>query len=111
MDALQPRLRRVAPPAGHAALVAVQVGLQAGDQALRVDPLQAEPIVDALVEMDWLARLDEPGSARYVLLVDPAATPAAPLLAQMLLEPTPMLRAFRERAGFDRLTLAELLQG
>ena len=71
---------------------------------LRVDPLQAEPIVDALVEMDWLARLDEPGSARYVLLVDPAATPATPLLAQMLLEPTPMLRAFRERAGFDRLT-------
>jgi membrane protein len=78
---------------------------------LRVDPLQAEPIVDTLVEMDWLARLDEPGAARYVLLADPAATPAAPLLAQMLLEPTPALRAFRERAGFDRLTLAELLQG
>jgi membrane protein len=87
------------------------LGLAELSQALRVDPLQAEPIVDALVEMDWLARLDEPGSARYVLLVDPAATPAAPLLAQMLLEPTPLLRAFRERAGFDRLTLAELLQG
>jgi len=78
-------------------------------ETLRVDPLQAEPIVDALMEMDWLARIDEPGAARHVLLVDPAATPAAPLLAQMLLEPTPELRAFRERAGFDRLTLAELL--
>ncbi|MFT3665346.1 YihY family inner membrane protein [Piscinibacter sp.] len=80
-------------------------------ETLRVDPLQAEPIVDALVEMDWLGRLDEADAARHVLLVDPAATPAAPLLAQMLLEPSPELRAFRERAGFDRLTLAELLPG
>ncbi len=87
------------------------LGLADVSATLRVDPLQAEPIIDALVEMDWLARLDEPGSARYVLLVDPAATLAAPLLAQMLLEPTPGLRAFRERAGFDRLTLADLLQG
>ncbi len=79
-------------------------------QTLRVDPLQAEPIVDALVEIDWLARLDEPGSARYVLLCDPAQTPAAPLLSLMLLEPLPSLRGFRERVGFDRLTLAELLQ-
>lgn len=79
-------------------------------QSLRVDPLQAEPIVDALVELDWLARLDEPGSARYVLLCDPAQTPAAPLLSLMLLEPLLPLRGFRERVGFDRLTLAELLQ-
>lgn len=79
-------------------------------QTLRVDPLQAEPIVDLLAEMDWLARLDEPGAARYVLLVDADATPAAPLLGRLLLEPTPGLRAFRDRAGFDRLMLAELLR-
>jgi membrane protein len=79
-------------------------------ETLRLDPLQAEPIVDLLTEMDWLARLDEPGAARYVLLADPAATPAAPLLARLLLEPSPALRAFRDRAGFDRLTLAELLR-
>ena len=54
--------------------------------------------------------LDEPGAARYVLLADPAETPAAPLLARLLLEPSPALRAFRDRAGFDRLTLAELLR-
>ena len=79
-------------------------------ETLRLDPLQAEPIVDLLTEMDWLARLDEPGAARYVLLADPTATPAAPLLARLLLEPSPALRAFRDRAGFDRLTLAELLR-
>lgn len=79
-------------------------------ETLRVDPLQAEPIVDLLTEMDWLARLDEPGAARYVLLAEPTATPAAPLLARLLLEPSPALAAFRDRAGFDRLTLAELLR-
>lgn len=79
-------------------------------ETLRVDPLQAEPIVDLLTEMDWLARLDEPGAARYVLLADPLATPAAPLLSRLLLEPSPALSAFRDRAGFDRLTLAELLR-
>jgi len=87
------------------------LGLAELSSTLRVDPLQIEPIVDALLEMDWLARLDEPGAARYVLLVEPSATPAAPLIAQMLLEPAPALRAFRERAGLDRLTLAELLPG
>lgn len=79
-------------------------------EALRVDPLQAEPIVDALVEMDWLGRLDEPGAARFVLLAEPAQTPAQALIAQMLIEPTLALRAFTERAGFERLTLAELLR-
>ncbi|WP_341888049.1 YihY family inner membrane protein [Variovorax sp. YR752] len=79
-------------------------------ETLRVDPLQAEPIVDLLTEMDWLARLDEPGAARYVLLADPLVTPAAPLLSRLLLEPSPALSAFRDRAGFDRLTLAELLR-
>jgi membrane protein len=86
------------------------LSLAALSETLRLDPLQAEPIVDLLTEMDWLARLDEPGAARYVLLADPVATPAAPLLARLLLEPSPALRAFRDRAGFDRLTLAELLR-
>ena len=74
--------------------------------------VDAHPDFEVPVERlaTWLARLDEPGAARYVLLADPAETPAAPLLARLLLEPSPALRAFRDRAGFDRLTLAELLR-
>jgi len=86
------------------------IGLAEISQTLRVDPLQAEPIVDALVALDWAGRLDEAGSARYVLLCEPETTPAEPLLAQMLLEATPALRSFRARAGFEHMTLAELLQ-
>lgn len=86
-------------------------GLPAGDIAavLRTDPLQIEPILDTLVQLDWVARLDEQGVQRHVLLADPAHTPAAPLLDALLLQPKAATRAFAERAGFSQMTLAELL--
>jgi len=77
--------------------------------AIRTDPLQVEPVVDQLVAMDWAARLDEEGGQRLVLLADPATTPARPLVDAMLLEPTGPARVFRERAGIDKLVLAELI--
>mgnify|MGYP001806279156 CR=1 FL=1 len=79
-------------------------------EMLRTDPLQIEPILDALVEMDWAGRLDEPGSARHVLLCEPEVTPAEPLLAHLLVERHPALAGFWHRAGFDRWTLAQLLE-
>jgi len=78
--------------------------------ALRADPLQIEPILDSLVAIDWLGRLDETGGARYVLLCDPATTKARPLLSQLLIEPAPALVAFWRRAGFDELSLKELIE-
>jgi membrane protein len=79
-------------------------------QALRTDPLQIEPILETLVAIDWAGRLDEAGAQRYVLLCDPAVTPAAPLLSQLLLEPGVSLRRLWARAGFGTLTLAEVLE-
>ncbi len=86
-------------------------GLSANElsRALRTDPLQVEPLLDALVELDWVGRLDEPGGARYVLLCEPAATPARPLLGLLLLDPTPALQAFWQHARFNELTLADIL--
>jgi len=78
-------------------------------EALRTDPLQIEPILDTLVAIDWAGRLDEGGTARYVLLCDPGRTPAAPMLSQLLLEPSPTLRRFWQRAGFSDMTLRELI--
>lgn len=78
--------------------------------ALRTDPLAVESLLDTLVDIDWAGRLDEPGGARYVLLADPATTSARPLLAQLLLDPTAPLQGFWQRAGFDRMTLADLVQ-
>jgi membrane protein len=66
-------------------------------------------VLDALVELDWVGRLDEEKDARYVLLVDPAATRAEPLVARLLLDPAPDLAPTWKRAGFDSVRLAELL--
>jgi len=78
-------------------------------EALRTDPLQIEPILDMLVGFDWVGRLDEKGDPRFVLLCEPASTPAQPLLAQLLIEPSAESRGLWRRAGFDMMTLQELL--
>lgn len=79
-------------------------------EGLRADPLQIEPIVDTLLELDWIARLDEEDDPRLVLLADPDRTPAQPLLAALLLDPTPTVRGFWQRAGFQDFTLRQLLE-
>lgn len=79
-------------------------------EKMRTDPLQIEPLLDTLVAIDWVGRLDEEGAARYVLLCDPATTPAQPLLAQVLLDPSPTLRGFWQQAGFGQMTLQQLIQ-
>jgi membrane protein len=87
-------------------------GLEADDiaEAIGIDPLQVDPVLDALVELDWVGRLEEPRSARYVLLCEPATTLAEPLIAKLLLDPAPDLEATWKRAGFATLRLAELLR-
>jgi len=76
---------------------------------LRIDPLQIESELDALFAPDWVGRLEEGGEQRYVLLCDPPTTPAAPLIDRLLLRPDARVAVFRDRAGLDRMTLAELL--
>jgi len=77
--------------------------------ALRADPLQVEPVLEALVALDWVGRLDEQGDARFVLLVDPADASAEPLVARFLMQPNAGLRAFWQRAGFSDMTLRDVL--
>ena len=77
--------------------------------ALATDPLQIEPVVDTLAAMDWVARLDEEGGQRLVLLVEPSTTPARVLIAALLLESTPATKAFRDRTGMERLTVSDLI--
>ncbi len=85
------------------------VALQDLAARLRVDPLQIEPVLDHLVALDWAGRLDEPGAARYVLLVEPGVTPAAPLVQTWLIERGADTAPFWGRADFDRWVLADLL--
>ncbi len=76
---------------------------------LRADPLQLEPVLELLAELDWVSRLDEDGDARHVLLCDPATTLARPLVEQSLLAPGPATSAFRAATRLDSLLLAEVI--
>ena len=78
-------------------------------EAIGIDPLQVDEVLATLVEIDWVGRLDERGDARYVMLCDPATTTVEPLVARLLLDPSPDLAPVWQRAGFGRLRLAEIL--
>ncbi|ALV07449.1 YihY family inner membrane protein [Roseateles depolymerans] len=79
-------------------------------QRLCVDPLQLEPVVDELLDLDWVGRLEEEGAQRLVLLCDPAATRAEPLIRTLLLPRSDGLGALWAGAQWDQLTLRAVLQ-
>lgn len=78
-------------------------------QALKIDPLQIEPLLELLVELGWVGRLDEDGAQRHVLLADPGLTPVQALVDRLLLADLPSSQAFRQRARLAELRLADLL--
>jgi membrane protein len=97
------RLQRSGAAGGH--------GLAGVDLAtsLRIDPLQIESAIDALMALDWVGRLDEEGQARYVLLCDPVHTPLAPLVDVLLLAPIEALAPVRARMQVAAIQLADVL--
>ena len=78
-------------------------------RAVGTDLLQVEPVIDSLVSLDLVGRLDEPGSGRLVLLCDPSRTPAFPLVERLLLDPSPVAQCFWRQARIDEMTLADIL--
>lgn len=77
--------------------------------ALRVDPLQLSPIVDKLLAMDWVGRLEEEGAQRLVLLCAPERTPAEALLTAFLAERQGLLANLWVQGEWSRLMLDSLL--
>jgi membrane protein len=81
-------------------------------QRLKVDALQLEPVLEALVELDWVGQLQEEGTddeARYVLLVDPDTTPLQALLHTLLLPCEPSTLQLWENGRWQQLTLRQAL--
>ncbi len=78
-------------------------------RALRVDPLQIEPLLELLIELGWVGRLEEAGAQRHVLLADGLQTAARPLVDHLLLADLPGAHRFRRSARLDELRLIDLL--
>jgi membrane protein len=77
--------------------------------SLRMDPLQIESVLETLMTLDWVGRLDEEGQSRHVLLCDPAHTALKPLVDAVLLAPIDVLVPLRGKLGIDALQLSEVL--
>ena len=82
--------------------------LELGEQ-LRTDPLQLEPVLDLLLSLDWIGRLEEAGDQRLSLLCEPSQTLAAPLLEALLIARTPSLESLWRRGQFRQAVLSDLL--
>jgi membrane protein len=78
--------------------------------ALRIDPLQIEPVLDELIALGWCGRLDEDGAQRHVLLIDADRTPVAPLADTLLLQEQRFSQGFRQRAGLGGMTVGEAIR-
>ena len=80
-------------------------------ERLRADPLQIEPVLELLAEIDWVSRLDEPEDPRHVLLCDTAATTIDALVQRTLLTPGAASAPVMASSGLRELTLKRALGG
>ena len=81
-------------------------------KALRVSALGIDSSLQALVELDWVARLEDDfgdEGPRYVLLVDPQAALLEPLVQSLLLRHNSSTDAIWERAQLGQVRLGEVL--
>jgi membrane protein len=76
--------------------------------ALRVDALHIEAPMDALLELDWVGRLDEE-EARYVLLVDLSRMALTPLVQALLLPLSSESKAMWATSGWKGACVQQAL--
>lgn len=80
---------------------------------MRVDLLQLEPVLQALLALNWIGQLaDQEGDKepRYVLLADPDRTWVEPLVSRLLLEPSAATAQLNARASWSTMSLRAVLQ-
>ena len=99
----------------HRARGTSQKGLtqQQLSELMRVDALHLEAVIDALVHLDWVARLQEPhhhkAASRLVLMVNPQTTPLEPLMTTLLLEKTHNTEQLMKAGAWHKLMLQDAL--
>ncbi len=98
----------------HQARSTTRIGLEGSElaQALQVDVLQLEPVLETLMTLEWIGKLTDPNDeheARYLLLADPDATLLEPLMAQLLLSQDPSMENLWKNGRFPLLCLRDVL--
>jgi membrane protein len=80
--------------------------------ALETDPLQLEPVLETLVQLDWVGRLNEvqdEGNTRFVMLADVQATALEPLMRHLLLPSSAVTEKLWQGGHLSALYLKDVL--
>ncbi len=80
---------------------------------LQLDALQLEPVLQALIELDWLGRVaatDGRSEERWVLLVPIASTALEPLVKKLLIGEMQSLQTFYQKSWQRQVTLADMMR-
>ncbi len=81
-------------------------------QGLKLDPLQLEPVLQILVALDWIGRVNEiedEQDTRYLLIADPQTTPLEPLLRELLLPDSAVTTRLWQAGPLSSLSLNQVL--
>lgn len=81
-------------------------------QGLNLDPLQLEPVLQILVALDWIGRVNEiedEQDTRYLLIADPQTTPLEPLLRELLLPDSAVTTRLWQAGPLSSLSLNQVL--
>lgn len=81
-------------------------------RALHIDPLQLEQVLETLVGLDWIGRVNEiedEADTRYMLLADPATTKLEPLMRQLLVADGEATERVWRSAGMGGVALGDVL--
>ncbi|MCY7319429.1 MAG: YihY family inner membrane protein [Ramlibacter sp.] len=81
-------------------------------QGLNLDPLQLEPVLQTLVGLDWIGRVNEiedEQDTRYLLIADPQTTPLEPLLRELLLPDSAATARLWQTGPLSSLSLNQVL--
>ena len=81
-------------------------------EQLQVDVLQLEPVLETLVALDWVGQLNDAQGqveSRYLLLVDPDATPLEPLMQLLLLDKAQSVSNLWEKSRWSAIRLRDAL--
>lgn len=80
--------------------------------ALRVEALQLEPVLETLVALDWIGRLNEiedEERTRYLLLADVQSTALEPLMRHLLLPVTEVTAGLWKSGGLSAVYLRDVV--
>jgi membrane protein len=80
--------------------------------ALEVEALELEPVLETLVALDWIGRVnevDDEERSRYILLADPQSTALEPLMRHLLLPESDATNKLWKSGRFSSVYLKDVI--